>query len=181
MKEAGRMTEAAFAETLKQLKFGMTELDVIAEVDYQMKRQGSLGPTFTTSLYNTGPNHPLLMGQRLESWKRPLEPPVLGAVRLRRLASRGSATTSAARCRFGEPSAEQVKVHRLIMESQRAGIAALKAGQRPASAVDTRRASGGGRGLRPEFPPPPRPRHRLGRARAALPDEGATTPCCGRA
>ena len=67
MSEAGRMTEAAFAEVLKKLKFGMTELDVIAEVDFQMKRQGSLGATFTTSLYNSGPNHPLLMGKRLRA------------------------------------------------------------------------------------------------------------------
>lgn len=135
MKEAGRMTEAAFAEVLKKLKFGMTELDVIAEVDYQMKRQGSLGATFTTSLYNSGPNHPLLMGKRLESWKRVLEPPVsvlfdFGA------SHQGLCYDFGRTVSFGEPSAEQVKVHRLIMESQRAGIAALKAGEVTCEQVD---------------------------------------------
>ncbi len=135
MKEAGRMTEAAFAEVLKKLKFGMTELDVIAEVDYQMKRQGSLGATFTTSLYNSGPNHPLLMGKRLESWKRVLEPPVsvlfdFGA------SHQGLCYDFGRTVSFGEPSAEQVKVHRLIMESQRAGIAALKAGAATCEQVD---------------------------------------------
>jgi Xaa-Pro dipeptidase len=135
MKEAGRMTEAAFAEVLKKLKFGMTELDVIAEVDYQMKRQGSLGATFTTSLYNSGPNHPLLMGKRLESWKRVLEPPVsvlfdFGA------SHQGLCYDFGRTVSFGEPSAEQVKVHRLIMESQRAGIAALKAGEATCEQVD---------------------------------------------
>ena len=127
MREAGRKTEAAFNEVLPKLKFGMTELDVIAEVDYQMKRQGSLGATFTTSLYNSGPNHPLLMGHRLKSWPRKLQPPVsvlfdFGA------SHQGLCYDYGRTVSFGEPSAEQIKVHRLIMEAQAAGIAALKAG-----------------------------------------------------
>ena len=135
MRQAGRITEAAFADVLPKLKFGMTELDVIAEVDYQMKRHGSLGATFTTSLYNSGPNHPLLMGKRLESWKRHLEPPVsvlfdFGA------SHEGLCYDFGRTVSFGEPSAEQVKVHRLIMESQAVGIAALKAGTATCEEVD---------------------------------------------
>ncbi len=135
MREAGRITEAAFADVLAKLKFGMTELDVIAEVDYQMKRHGSLGATFTTSLYNSGPNHPLLMGRRLESWKRVLTPPVsvlfdFGA------SHRGLCYDFGRTVSFGAPSNEQVKVHRLIMESQREGIRALKAGSVTCEAVD---------------------------------------------
>jgi Xaa-Pro aminopeptidase len=135
MRQAGRITEAAFADVLPKLKFGMTELDVIAEVDYQMKRHGSLGATFTTSLYNSGPNHPLLMGKRLESWKRRLEPPVsvlfdFGA------SHEGLCYDFGRTVSFGEPSAEQVKVHRLIMESQAVGIAALKAGVATCEEVD---------------------------------------------
>ncbi|HZW48051.1 MAG TPA: Xaa-Pro peptidase family protein [Microvirga sp.] len=135
MRQAGRITEAAFADVLPKLKFGMTELDVIAEVDYQMKRHGSLGATFTTSLYNSGPNHPLLMGKRLESWKRRLEPPVsvlfdFGA------SHEGLCYDFGRTVSFGEPSAEQVKVHRLIMESQAVGIAALKAGTATCEEVD---------------------------------------------
>ena len=76
MRAAGKITEAAFADVVKQLKIGMTELDIIAEVDFQMKRHGSLGPSFTTSLYNTGPNHPMLFGRRLQSWPRVLTAPV---------------------------------------------------------------------------------------------------------
>ncbi len=135
MRQAGRITEAAFADVLPKLKFGMTELDVIAEVDYQMKRHGSLGATFTTSLYNSGPNHPLLMGKRLESWKRRLEPPVsvlfdFGA------SHEGLCYDFGRTVSFGEPSAEQVKVHRVIMESQAVGIAALKAGAATCEEVD---------------------------------------------
>src|SRR5690606_6359016 len=76
MRRAGALTEAAFADVIAQLKHGMTELDLVSEVDYQMRRHGSLGPSFTTSLYNSGPNHPLLFGQRLATWPRVLTPPV---------------------------------------------------------------------------------------------------------
>jgi Xaa-Pro aminopeptidase len=135
MREAGRITEAAFADVIAKLRFGMTELDVITEVDFQMRRHGSLGATFTTSLYNSGPNHPMLMGQRLASWKRVLHPPVsvlfdFGA------SHEGLCYDFGRTVSFGAPSAEQVKVHALIMASQAAGIAALKAGGATCEQVD---------------------------------------------
>lgn len=135
MREAGRITEAAFADVLARLKIGMTELDVVAEVDYQMKRHGSLGPSFTTSLYNTGPNHPMRFGRRLETWPRVLSAPVsvlfdFGAVHDGMCYDFGRTVS------FGAPSDEQVKVHRLIMDSQRAGIEALKAGAATCEEVD---------------------------------------------
>lgn len=135
MRRAGAVTEAAFADVLKQLKIGMTELDVVSEVDYQLRRHGSLGPSFTTSLYNSGPNHPLMFGQRLATWPRVLTPPVsvlfdFGAV-LDGFCYDYGRTVS-----FGAPSEEQVRVHRLIMESQAAGIAALKADAATTSQVD---------------------------------------------
>lgn len=135
MRRAGEITEAAFADVLKQLKHGMTELDLMTEVDYQMRRHGSLGPSFTTSFYNSGPNHPLLFGQRLETWPRVLTPPVsilfdFGAVLDGYCYDYGRTVS------FGAPSEEQVRVHRLVMDSQRAGIAALKAGAAMTSQVD---------------------------------------------
>ncbi len=135
LREAGRKTEAAFSEVIKALKIGMTELDVVAEVDYQMKRQGSLGPSFVTSLYNTGPNHPMLFGRRLESWPRVLTAPVsvlfdFGAVHDGMCYDFGRTVS------FGAPSDEQIKVHGLIMKSQAAGIAALKAGAITCAEVD---------------------------------------------
>ena len=135
MRVAGAITEAAFAEVLKQLKIGMTELDIIAEVDYQMKRHGSLGATFTTSLYNSGPNHPLLHGKRLESWKRPIMANT--SVLFDFGASHDGLCYDYGRTvSFGAPSAEQQRVYDLIMASQRAGIAALKAGAATCEQVD---------------------------------------------
>ena len=135
MRAAGAITEAAFADVVGKLRLGMTELDIVAEVDFQMKRHGSLGATFTTSLYNSGPNHPLLMGRRLESWKRRIDPPV--SVLFDFGASHDGLCYDFGRTvSFGAPSAEQVKVHALIMAAQAAGIAALRAGTTTCEQVD---------------------------------------------
>lgn len=135
MREAGRITQQAFGAVLSQLKHGMTELEVIAEVDYQLKKHGSLGPSFTTSLYNSGPNHPLMFGQRQETWKRVLTPPVsilfdFGAI------YEGLCYDFGRTVFFGEPDDEFKKIYALVMESQAAGIAAMKAGQVTAAEVD---------------------------------------------
>src|SRR5690606_35333101 len=76
MRKAGEITEAAFADVVKNLKHGMTELDVISEVNYQLRRHGSLGESFTTSMYNSGPNHELIFGARANKSLRVLKPPV---------------------------------------------------------------------------------------------------------
>jgi Xaa-Pro aminopeptidase len=135
MRRAGVITEQAFAATVAMMKVGMTELEVSVEVDFQMKKHGSLGPSFTTSLYNTGPNHPLKFGDKLASWPRVLTPPVsvlfdFGAV------LDGMCYDFGRTVCFGQPSEEQVLVHKLIMDSQRAGIAALKADEVTCEAVD---------------------------------------------
>lgn len=135
MRQAGAITQAAFEDVLGKLKHGMTELDVVTEVDYQLRRHGSLGPSFVTSLYNSGPNHPLLFGQRMETWKRALVPPVsilfdFGAIH------EGLCYDFGRTVFFGTPPDEAVHVHQLVMESQRTGIAAMKAGAITAEAVD---------------------------------------------
>ena len=135
MKEAGRITEAAFADTLSNLKLGMTELEVVEEVNYQLRKHGSLGQSFTTSLYNSGPNHPLLFGQRMETWKRKLDPPVsilfdFGGI------YNGWCYDFGRTVFFGEPTEEAITVYNLVMASQAAGIAALKSGQATTSDVD---------------------------------------------
>lgn len=135
MRRAGEITEAAFADVLRNLKLGMTELDVIDEVDHQLRRHGGLGPSFTTSLYNSGPNHPLKFGDRLGTWHRPLTPPVavlfdFGAV------YDGFCYDFGRTVSFGEPNADFRRVHELVMRSQAAGIAALRADQVTCEAVD---------------------------------------------
>ena len=135
MREAGKITEAAFVDVLKHLKHGMTELDVISEVDYQLRRHGSLGPSFTTSLYNSGPNHELIFGEREKHWHRPLNPPVavlfdFGAVHDGYCYDYGRTVA------FGEPNEDFRRVYDLVMASQAAGVAALRAGETTTEAAD---------------------------------------------
>ena len=135
MKRAGAVTEAAFADVLTHLKIGMTELDAITEVDYQMRRHGSLGPSFTTSMYNSGPNYPHMPGGRERSWNRQMLAPMsllfdFGAV------LEGYCYDYGRTVSFGEPTAEARRIHATIMASQAAGIAALKAGEVTCEQVD---------------------------------------------
>lgn len=136
MRRAGAVTEAAFADVLPKLKWGMTELDIIAEVDYQLKRHGALGPSFTTSLYNSGPHHPLMFGQRLETWQRVLDKPVAILFDFGAAMPDGICYDFGRTVCFGAPDEEMQRVYNLVMASQRAGIAALKAGAVTCAQVD---------------------------------------------
>ena len=135
MKQAGRITEAAFADTLLTMRHGMTELEIVEEVNYQLRKHGSLGQSFTTSLYNSGPNHPLLFGARMESWHRALEPPVsilfdFGGI------YQGWCYDFGRTVFFGEPDDEAQRVYDVMMASQAAGVAALKAGEATTTEAD---------------------------------------------
>jgi Xaa-Pro aminopeptidase len=136
MRKAGEITQAAFKAVVDQLKHGMTELDIVSEVDYQLRKYGSLGPSFTTSLYNSGPNHPLLFGQRERTWQRVLTPPVsilfdFGAV------YNGYCYDFGRTVSFGQPPEELKRVHSLVMEAQAAGIQSMRAGEVTAAEVDS--------------------------------------------
>ncbi len=135
MKQAGRITEAAFADTLAQMRHGMTELQIVEEVNYQLRKHGSLGQSFTTSLYNSAPSLPLIFGDRMKSWKRVLQPPVsilfdFGGI------YEGWCYDFGRTVFFGEPPDDAVRAHRLVMQSQAAGVAALKAGAATTSDAD---------------------------------------------
>ncbi len=158
MRAAGVITEAAFRDAIPNFKHGMTEQEIISEVNFQLRRHGSLGESFTSSLYSSGPNHPLLMGQRLESMKRRLDPPValqfdFGAIH------EGYCYDYGRTISFGQPDDELVRIHELVMASQAAGIEALQAGVHTTAQADAiaRQVIEDG-GYDEEF------RHRLGHA-----------------
>lgn len=134
MRKAGEITESAFQAVLRQLRHGMTELDIVSEVDYQLRKHGSLGPSFTTTLYNSGPNMPMSFN-RLETWQRRLRPPCsvlfdFGGI------YEGYCYDFGRTVSFGEPNTEFRLVYSLVMESQAQGIEAMKAGEITAGEVD---------------------------------------------
>lgn len=155
MRAAGAITEAAFQATLPRLRHGMTTLDLIGEVNYQLRRHGSTAPSFVTSFYNMGTGHPFDFHNREETLLLPLEAPVsisfdFGAVHDGYCYDYGRSVF------FGEPSAEYRRVYELVMGAQAAGIAALRAGNTCAQADAAARAVIADAGYGEAF------RHRLG-------------------
>lgn len=127
MRQAGAITEAAYQATLGKLRHGMTNLDLISEVNYQLKKHGGLTHSFVTSFYNMGKNFPFAFHNSHEVLQIPLEPPVsisfdFGAV------YEGYCYDYGRSVFFGEPDAEYRKVYDLVIKAQAAGIAALYAG-----------------------------------------------------
>lgn len=135
MRRAGAITTAAYEAVCETLRHGMTELDLVSEIDYQLRRHGSLGPSFTTALYCSGPEHPLRFGRPEETWPRELRPPVailfdFGAIH------KGYCYDFGRTVFFGEPAPEYQRIYRLVMASQAAGIEAMRARQVTAAEVD---------------------------------------------
>jgi len=133
MRKAGAITEAAYQATLANLRHGMTNLDLITEVQYQLKKHGAQTESFVTSFYNMGRNYPFAFHNKDEVLLIPLEPPVsisydFGA------AYEGYCYDYGRSVYFGEPDAEYRKVYDLVIAAQAAGIAALKAGNSCAQA-----------------------------------------------
>jgi len=127
LREAGEVTEKAYAATLGKLKHGMTNLDLITEVNYQLRLHGATSDSFVTAFYNMGKNYPFDFHNRDEVLLIPLDAPVsvsfdFGAVYKDYCYDFGRSVF------FGEPDAEYQKIYSLVMASQAAGAAALYAG-----------------------------------------------------
>ncbi len=157
MRKAGEITEAAYAATLKTLRHGMTNLDLITEVNYQLQKHGGKTNSFVTSFYNMGVNYPFDFSNREEVLLVPLDAPVsisydFGAV------YEGYCYDFGRSVFFGEPDAEYRRVYELVMGAQAAGIKALHAGNTCAAADAAARAVITEGGYGPAF------RHRLGHA-----------------
>jgi Xaa-Pro aminopeptidase len=157
LRRAGEITEAAYQATLRQLKHGMTTLDLITETNYQLRLHGAEGPSFPTAFYNMGPHFPFDFHNRDAVLRLPLNPPValsydFGAI------YQGYCYDFGRSIFFGTPDAEYRRAYDLVMASQASGIAALKAGNTAeaadAAARDVIAAGGYGDAFR----------HRLGHA-----------------
>lgn len=139
LRRAGEITEAAYEATLSRLRHGMTNLDLITEVNYQLRKHGAKTHSFVTAFYNMGPHYPFDFTNRDEVLLIPLEPPVsvsfdFGAV------YEGYCYDYGRSVYFGEPDATYQRCYELVMEAQQAGIRALYAGNTCAQADAAARA-----------------------------------------
>ena len=127
LRKAGEITEAAYQATLARIKPGMTTLDLITETNYQLKKHGSYAPSFLTSFYNMGRGFPFKFDNNEEVMLLPLDAPVSISFDFGSVLD-GYCYDFGRSVFFGEPDAEYRRVYDLVIASQAAGIAALKAG-----------------------------------------------------
>jgi len=127
MREAGKITDAAFQGALAMLRLGVTELEVASEIDFQMKTNGAEFTSFVTDVRFTQ--------------SEATAPGDIGSASKRRLDAGDSVTfdfgcvyqgycSDFGRSAFaGEPPPEYVKVHQTVLRAQREAMQAMKAGQ----------------------------------------------------
>jgi Xaa-Pro dipeptidase len=157
LRRGGEITEAAYTEVRSKLRHGMTTVDLITEVNYQLQRHGATTHSFATAFYNRGKGQPFASNKREETYLTPLVPPVaisfdFGAVYGGYCYDYGRSVF------FGEPDAEYRRAYDLVMASQRAGIDALIVGNSCESADAAARKVLADAGYGEAF------RHRLGHA-----------------
>ncbi len=135
MRRAGELVDQAMGEVLSHLRPGVSELEILMEVDYQLYRLGSEATSFPTSLYIINPRRGAAMVEVKGTTTHPIEsgtavPFDFGAV------SDGYCSDFGRTAWIGEPPVEYRHTHELVMSSQAAGIAALRAGRVTAAEAD---------------------------------------------
>ncbi len=135
MRRAGELVDLTMAEILKKLRVGVSELEILTEIDYQLARLGARATSFPTSLYIINPNREGEMVHDKGKSTHPIEhgiavPFDFGAV------YEGYCSDFGRTVWIGEPPAEYIRTFELIMQAQAAGAAAMKSGQITAEQVD---------------------------------------------
>jgi Xaa-Pro aminopeptidase len=128
MRQAARVTDAIFDDVRKNLKYGMTEADVMMEIEHQMLKHGTEGSSFVTGVLVKGPG----VSDHLEGVTR------AGSVELQPgrviafdfgIVLDGYVSDFGRTVHCGDPDVELRRIHELVMTSQADGLAAMKAGQ----------------------------------------------------
>ncbi len=135
MRAAGEITDAAFGDILGNLKVGMTHLDVFSEVEYQLARHGADATSFVTGIMATGPGVDIPFAEHHDGHDVSLPAGTTVAFDFG-VVKDGYCSDFGRTVYFGEPPAGYVERFNLVMASQAAGIAALRAGQVTAEQVN---------------------------------------------
>jgi len=154
MRKSGQICHAALQKALDRLKLGVTAWEVECEIDYQFQRMGADYNSFPTNVMFTNPAKD--PGLSLSKAERRLEPGDAVTFDFGCL-YRGYASDFGRTAFAGEPPAEYVRMHELVLSAQRAAMEVMRAGEitgAQANAAARKVMEEGGYG--PEFS------HRLG-------------------
>jgi Xaa-Pro dipeptidase len=125
MRVASALADRVFDLVIPTLKVGVSQLDIMQEVDYQFYKVGAEFTSFPTAIYIIGP----------EEETTPPAHEFVGARALRPGDSLmfdfggvfdGYCSDFGRSAFVGEPSAEYLRVHETVLEAQRVAVAAMK-------------------------------------------------------
>ena len=110
MRRAGELVDLAMAEVLKKLRVGVSELEILTEIDYQLLRLGSQATSFPTSLYIINPKREGEMVHVKGKSTHPIEPGIavpfdFGAI------YNGYCSDFGRTVWIGEPPPEYIRTH----------------------------------------------------------------------
>lgn len=129
MRQAAELTDQVFSNVLKQLKVGMTEIEVAREVDFQILKLGAEGTSFNTGIMARGKNKPKQIENsigRISDTR--MEPGTTLAFDFG-LVYQGYVSDFGRTVYIGEPTSRMRQVHKLVMDSQHAAMEVMKPGQ----------------------------------------------------
>ena len=115
--------DAAFAELLKILRPGMTELEAAAELEYQMKKQGASGFSFDTIMAsgkNSSMPHAVPSAKKLEAGD--FVTMDFGCL------YEGYCSDMTRTIVLGKANEKQKEIYRIVLKAQEAALAVIKAG-----------------------------------------------------
>jgi Xaa-Pro dipeptidase len=128
MRKAARVTDSIFDDVLKSLTYGMTENDVMMEVEHQMLKHGTEGSSFVTGIRVKGPGIEDTLEGVTRAGQVALQPGRVVAFDFGVVLD-GYVSDFGRTVHCGDPDAELRRIHDLVMASQADGMAAMKAGQ----------------------------------------------------
>ena len=130
IRRAALLNSAAFEAAVKQIRLGMTERDLAAEIDYQMRLLGADGPAFDT-IVAAGPRSALPHAQ---PGGKPLEANELLLIDMGAQVE-GYASDMTRVLHLGQPNRRTKQLYRSVLDAQLAAIDAVRDGV-SAGAVD---------------------------------------------
>jgi D-alanyl-D-alanine dipeptidase len=156
MRRAARVTDDIFADVFKALRYGMTENEVMMEVERQMLKHDSEGSSFVTGIMVKGPGISDTLEGVTRSGSVELQPGRVIAFDFGVVLD-GYVNDFGRTVHCGDPDAELRRIHDLVMAAQAEGMRVMKAGQ-----ITAEGANGAARRIIEEAGYGPNFFHRLG-------------------
>jgi len=123
MKKSGKIADDIFMKVKEYIKPGMSEIEVAAFMEYEMRKMGADGPSFET-IIGSGPNSAL---PHYSPGERKIGTGEFVVFDFGALYKGYCSDTTRTLC-IGEPSEKMVKVHNIVREAQEIGVKTVRPG-----------------------------------------------------